>query len=149
VRCKILDRLRATFLYYLVSDINTITDVMNEPGVPRLLLLAHQTHLRYQPLQLLCRLHVRRTLPIPTHYGIYNDAFNFLANVAMVRLRAGQADNGSDVPKRGRENPGKDLAKGLALATHRAVEPICRAEHRPGVVLRDYVVLVGRQIFKD
>ena len=47
------------------------------------------------------------------------------------------------------ENPGEHLAKGLALATHRAAEPIRRAEHRPGVVLRDYVVLVGRQIFKD
>ena len=29
VRCKILDRLLATFLYYLVSDIKPLTDVMN------------------------------------------------------------------------------------------------------------------------
>jgi hypothetical protein len=29
VRCKILDRLLASFLYYLVSDIKPLTDVMN------------------------------------------------------------------------------------------------------------------------
>lgn len=63
-------------------------------------------------------------------------------------LRARQADDGSEIPLSVRENPGKHLTKGLTLATLRAAEIICRTEHRHGVMLREYLVLVPRQIFK-